>query len=81
MLQQTTVVVVKAYFQKFTKIWPNVFELAAANDSEVMAAWAGLGYYARARNLLKCARKVVSDFGGQFPEDRSQLESLPGIGP
>ena len=81
MLQQTTVAVVKAYFQKFIKRWPNVFELAAANDSEVMAAWAGLGYYARARNLLKCARKVVSNFNGEFPPDRGQLQSLPGIGP
>jgi A/G-specific adenine glycosylase len=81
MLQQTTVAVVKAYFQKFIKRWPNVFELAAANDSEVMAAWAGLGYYARARNLLKCARKVVSNFNGEFPLDRGQLQSLPGIGP
>jgi len=81
MLQQTTVAVVKGYFQKFIKRWPNVFELAAANDSEVMAAWAGLGYYARARNLLKCARKVVSNFNGEFPLDRSQLQSLPGIGP
>ena len=81
MLQQTTVAVVKAYFQKFTKLWPNVFELAAANDSEVMAAWAGLGYYARARNLLKCARVVVVEFEGQFPSDRGQLQRLPGIGP
>ena len=81
MLQQTTVTVVKAYFQKFTNLWPNVFELAAANDSEVMAAWAGLGYYARARNLLKCAREVVLNFEGHFPQDRVQLQSLPGIGP
>ena len=81
MLQQTTVAAVKAYFIKFTTLWPNVFDLASADDAEVMAAWAGLGYYARARNLLKCARAVVVEFGGQFPSDRGQLESLPGIGP
>ena len=81
MLQQTTVAAVKAYFIKFTTLWPNIFDLAAADDAEVMAAWAGLGYYARARNLLKCARAVVVEFGGQFPSDRGQLESLPGIGP
>lgn len=81
MLQQTTVAAVKAYFVKFITLWPNIFDLAAADDAEVMAAWAGLGYYARARNLLKCARVVVAEFGGQFPSDRYKLQSLPGIGP
>ena len=81
MLQQTTVAAVKAYFVKFTTLWPNIFDLAAADDAEVMAAWAGLGYYARARNLLKCARAIVVEFEGQFPSDRDQLQSLPGIGP
>ena len=81
MLQQTTVAAVKAYFVKFTTLWPNVFDLAAADDAEVMAAWAGLGYYARARNLLKCARAIVVEFEGQFPFDRDQLQGLPGIGP
>ena len=81
MLQQTTVAAVKAYFVKFTTLWPNIFDLAAANDAEVMAAWAGLGYYARARNLLKCARAIVVEFEGQFPSDRDQLQGLPGIGP
>ena len=81
MLQQTTVAAVKAYFVKFTTLWPNVFDLAAADDAEVMAAWAGLGYYARARNLLKCARAIVVEFEGQFPSDRDQLQGLPGIGP
>ena len=81
MLQQTTVAAVKAYFLKFTALWPTVFDLAAADDADVMAAWAGLGYYARARNLLKCARTVVAEFEGHFPPNRVQLQSLPGIGP
>lgn len=81
MLQQTTVAAVKAYFVKFTTLWPTVRDLAAAEDADVMAAWAGLGYYARARNLLKCARAVVADHGGQFPADHDTLLTLPGIGP
>jgi len=81
MLQQTTVAAVRAYFQRFTTIWPSVGDLAAAPDADVMAAWAGLGYYARARNLLKCARVVVADHAGEFPFDREGLLSLPGIGP
>ena len=81
MLQQTTVAVVKAYFEVFTTRWPTVWDLAAAEDADVMAAWAGLGYYARARNLLKCARMVVSDFDGEFPSDRVELQKLPGVGP
>lgn len=81
MLQQTTVAAVKSYFDAFTRRWPSVQDLAAAPDAEVMAAWAGLGYYARARNLLKCARVVVAQYGGQFPRDRATLQSLPGIGP
>ncbi|MEJ6399169.1 A/G-specific adenine glycosylase [Yoonia sp. 208BN28-4] len=81
MLQQTTVAAVKDYFRKFTAIWPTVGDLAAADDADVMAAWAGLGYYARARNLLKCARAVVADHGGQFPDTYDALIKLPGIGP
>jgi len=81
MLQQTTVAAVKAYFIKFTTLWPTVKDLATAKDADVMAAWAGLGYYARARNLLKCARTVVSDHNGQFPADHDTLLTLPGIGP
>lgn len=81
MLQQTTVAAVRAYFLKFTTIWPTVTDLAAAEDADVMAAWAGLGYYARARNLLKCARAIVADHGGRFPETREALLTLPGIGP
>lgn len=81
MLQQTTVAAVKGYFNRFTTRWPTVQALAAANDADVMAEWAGLGYYARARNLLKCARAVVADHGGRFPSTRDGLLTLPGIGP
>ncbi len=81
MLQQTTVAAVKAYYHTFTTRWPTVGALAAAPDADVMAAWAGLGYYARARNLLKCARAVVANHGGAFPETREELLSLQGIGP
>jgi A/G-specific adenine glycosylase len=81
MLQQTTVAAVKDYFHRFTTRWPTVIALAGAEDAEVMGEWAGLGYYARARNLLKCARAVVADHGGQFPTTRAGLLNLPGIGP
>ena len=81
MLQQTTVTAVKEYFRKFIAAWPTVSDLAAAEESDVMAAWAGLGYYARARNLLKCARAIVTDHGGVFPSDPAMLLKLPGIGP
>ena len=81
MLQQTTVAAVKAYFERFTARWPTVGHLAAAEDGDVMGEWAGLGYYARARNLLKCARVVAKDHGGQFPQTREALLTLPGIGP
>ena len=81
MLQQTTVAAVKDYFRRFTERWPTVDDLARAADADVMAEWAGLGYYARARNLLKCARVVVADHGGTFPDTREGLLTLPGIGP
>ncbi|WP_425093068.1 A/G-specific adenine glycosylase [Tropicimonas sp. S265A] len=81
MLQQTTVAAVRSYFRTFTERWPTVAHLAAAEDADVMAAWAGLGYYARARNLLKCARVVAHDFGGVFPGTAEDLRRLPGIGP
>ncbi|MEX0280694.1 MAG: A/G-specific adenine glycosylase [Arenibacterium sp.] len=81
MLQQTTVVTVKDYFHRFTERWPNVEALAAAEDADVMAEWAGLGYYARARNLLKCARVVAVDYAGVFPTAYDALIALPGIGP
>ena len=79
MLQQTTVAAVKPYFAAFTSRWPTVADLAAADDGEVMAAWAGLGYYARARNLLACARAVAAA-GGLFPRSEEALRRLPGLG-
>ena len=81
MLQQTTVAAVRAYFQRFTERWPTVQALASANDADVMAEWAGLGYYARARNLLACARAVVTHHNGHFPSTAAALQTLPGIGP
>jgi A/G-specific adenine glycosylase len=81
MLQQTTVPHATPYFLKFTARWPTVSDLAAAEDGEVMAAWAGLGYYARARNLLACARAVARDHGGVFPDTEEALRALPGLGP
>ncbi|MCI4677080.1 A/G-specific adenine glycosylase [Rhodoblastus acidophilus] len=81
MLQQTTVAAVAAYFQKFLALWPRVENLAAAPVEAVMQAWAGLGYYSRARNLHACAQKLVADHGGRFPEDEAELRRLPGIGP
>jgi A/G-specific adenine glycosylase len=81
MLQQTTVVTVRDYFQRFVTRWPTVRDLAAAADADVMGEWAGLGYYARARNLLKCARAVVERHDGMFPADHAALLELPGIGP
>jgi A/G-specific adenine glycosylase len=80
MLQQTTVAAVIPYFARFTTRWPTVEALAAAEDAELMAAWAGLGYYARARNLLACARAVMRDHGGRFPAEEQALRALPGIG-
>lgn len=80
MLQQTTVAAVAGYFVRFTERWPTVADLAAADDADVMTAWAGLGYYARARNLLACARAVVRDHDGHFPDSEAGLRALPGIG-
>jgi len=78
MLQQTTVAAVKPYFAAFTARWPDVEALAAAREDDVMAAWAGLGYYSRARNLVKCAR-AVAERGG-FPATEADLRELPGLG-
>ena len=80
MLQQTTVVTVGPYFQDFIARWPSVMDLAAASLDDVLHAWQGLGYYARARNLHKCAQVVAADLGGKFPEDEADLRALPGIG-
>ena len=79
MLQQTTTAAVAPYFAEFTRRWPSVEALAGEDDAEVMAAWAGLGYYARARNLLACAR-AVAGAGGRFPDSEAELRKLPGLG-
>jgi A/G-specific adenine glycosylase len=75
------VAAVKDYFARFVALWPDVGALAAAEDARVMGEWAGLGYYARARNLLKCARVVAGELGGAFPATAEGLMTLPGIGP
>jgi len=80
MLQQTTVAAVKPYFETFVATWPDVAALAAAPREEVMKAWAGLGYYSRARNLHACARIVAAEHGGRFPSAAARLKALPGIG-
>jgi len=81
MLQQTTVATVKSYYKNFLEKWPTVQDLAGAELDEVLHAWQGLGYYARARNLHKCAQAVTRDYNGRFPEDEKRLLELPGIGP
>jgi A/G-specific adenine glycosylase len=80
MLQQTTVKAVLPRYADFLRRWPEVTALAAAELGEVLAAWAGLGYYARARNLHACAREVVERHGGRFPATEAELRTLPGIG-
>ena len=80
MLQQTTVAAVRDYFRTFTTRWPTVEALAAAPLEDVLAAWAGLGYYARARNLHRCAA-AVAGAGGRFPDTEAGLRELPGVGP
>ena len=80
MLQQTTTPHAAPYYLKFIERWPTVGDLAAAEDGEVMSAWAGLGYYARARNLLACARAVAGAHGGVFPNTEEGLRALPGVG-
>jgi A/G-specific adenine glycosylase len=80
MLQQTTVATVGPYFRSFIACWPTVSDLAEAALDDVLHAWQGLGYYARARNLHRCARQVVGEFGGILPDSETALRSLPGIG-
>jgi A/G-specific adenine glycosylase len=80
MLQQTTIAAVIPYFLRFRSRWPTVAALAAAPIDDVLTEWAGLGYYARARNLHACAQAVVARHGGEFPADRAQLKALPGVG-
>ena len=81
MLQQTTVKAVIPFYLRFLQRWPTVEALAAADLDDVLAAWAGLGYYSRARNLHKCAQAVADELGGRFPESEAELQQLPGIGP
>ncbi|MBX3593681.1 MAG: A/G-specific adenine glycosylase [Sphingomonas sp.] len=81
MLQQTQVAAVIPYFEKFTARWPDFASLAAVDDADLMSAWAGLGYYARARNLLAAARMVADRHGGQLPDTEAALRALPGFGP
>lgn len=80
MLQQTTVEAVKPYFRAFVERWPDVRALAAAHEEDIMKAWAGLGYYSRARNLKKCADVIATEHGGVFPGSEEGLRALPGIG-
>ncbi len=80
MLQQTTVATVGPRFEAWVARWPDVASLAAADEAEVMAAWAGLGYYARARNLVRAARVVAGEHGGVFPDSEAGLRALPGLG-
>ena len=81
MLQQTTVPHAAPYWQKFLEAFPDVTDLANAERDTVLAMWAGLGYYARARNLHKCAKMISEEFGGEFPNSEAELLKLPGIGP
>ncbi|MFP3921125.1 MAG: A/G-specific adenine glycosylase, partial [Dichotomicrobium sp.] len=81
MLQQTTVKAVAPYFHAFVRRWPRVEDMARAPLEDVLAAWAGLGYYARARNMHKTARIIADEFGGRFPQQEADLVKLPGIGP
>ncbi len=80
MLQQTQVTTVLGYYERFLQRFPTVAALAAAPSEEVLAMWSGLGYYARARNLHRCAQAVVAEHGGEFPRSAQQLAELPGIG-
>lgn len=80
MLQQTTVPTVIPYFLKFIDLYPDITDLAAAPEEDILRHWAGLGYYARARNLIKCAKVVVKDYNGVFPDNLEALKKLPGIG-
>ncbi|WP_340109852.1 A/G-specific adenine glycosylase [Pikeienuella sp. HZG-20] len=81
MLQQTTVAAAAPYFMRFTALWPDIHALAAAPRESVLSEWAGLGYYARARNLHACAGVVVDAHGGRFPDRIEDLLALPGVGP
>jgi len=81
MLQQTTVKTVLGYYERFLERFPSIAALAAAREADVMAAWSGLGYYSRARNLRAAAREIVAEHGGAFPDDAASVAALPGFGP
>ena len=80
MLQQTRIEAAREYFNRFTRAFPTVEALAAAELDDVLKLWEGLGYYSRARNLHKCAKTVCETYGGVFPPDAAALRALPGIG-
>jgi A/G-specific adenine glycosylase len=80
MLQQTTVVAVVPYYERFLARFPTLRDLAAAREDEVLKLWEGLGYYSRARNMRRAAQAIVGEYGGRFPDDLAALRSLPGIG-
>ncbi len=80
-LQQTQVVQGTAYYHRFIETYPKVEDLASAEEDEVLHLWQGLGYYSRARNLLRAAQMIVSDFGGQMPQTLEEIKRLPGVGP
>ena len=81
MLQQTTVKAVIPYFNLFVRNWPTIFDLAKADENLIYGAWAGLGYYSRAKNLLKCSKIIVDEHSGLFPISVEELQKLSGIGP
>lgn len=81
MLQQTQVATMTNYYTRFILVYPTIFHLAQASEDEVFKLWEGLGYYSRARNLLKCAKEIVTKYQGEFPSDIKTLQTLPGIGP
>jgi A/G-specific adenine glycosylase len=81
MLQQTRVETVRPYYERFLARFPSLADLAAADEDDILAEWAGLGYYARARNLHACARRIMVEHGGAFPDDYATVAALPGIGP
>jgi len=81
MCQQTTTKAASAYWHKFLKLWPKIDNLASAPRDDILTAWAGLGYYARARNLHKCAQLICSEYNGAFPDTEAELLRLPGVGP